>query len=37
DRMYLHSHEIRILNYQFKVELDSSFSKLGFEIKNLDF
>ncbi|EMC3792205.1 RluA family pseudouridine synthase [Campylobacter coli] len=37
DRMYLHSHEIRILNYQFKAELDSSFSKLGFEIKNLDF
>ncbi|TKX30522.1 RluA family pseudouridine synthase [Campylobacter aviculae] len=37
NRMYLHSYEIQILNYQFKADLDDSFSKLGFEIKSLTF
>ncbi|EAK8179528.1 RNA pseudouridine synthase, partial [Campylobacter jejuni] len=37
DRMYLHSYEIKIFDYYFKAELDNSFAKVGFEIKNLDF
>ncbi len=37
DRMYLHSYEIHIFDYKFKAELDTSFSKFGFEVKNQDF
>ncbi|MBS4234796.1 RluA family pseudouridine synthase [Campylobacter vulpis] len=37
DRMYLHSYELKILDYEFKANLDESFAKLGFELKNLDF
>jgi len=37
DRMYLHSFELKIFDYYFKADLDFSFSKFGFEIKNLDF
>lgn len=37
DRMYLHSYEIRIFDYYFKADLEGSFAKFGFEIKNLDF
>ncbi|MCX2682795.1 RluA family pseudouridine synthase [Campylobacter sp. MIT 21-1685] len=36
-RMYLHSYEIRFLEYSFKAHLDETFSQMGFEIKNLDF
>ncbi|HIC7093893.1 TPA: RNA pseudouridine synthase, partial [Campylobacter jejuni] len=30
-------YEIKIFDYYFKAELDNSFAKVGFEIKNLDF
>ncbi|EAI5397839.1 RluA family pseudouridine synthase [Campylobacter upsaliensis] len=37
DRMYLHSYELKILHYEFKANLDESFAKFGFELKNLEF
>ncbi|MBM0636988.1 RluA family pseudouridine synthase [Campylobacter sp. VicNov18] len=37
DRMYLHSYELKIFDYNFRANLDSDFEKFGFEIKNLDF
>ncbi|WP_257906254.1 23S rRNA and tRNA pseudouridine synthase [Campylobacter lari] len=36
-RMYLHSYETHIFDYQFKALLDESFNAYGFEIKNLNF
>lgn len=37
ERMFLHSFELGILDYNFKAQMDGSFAKLGFEFKNLDF
>ena len=37
DRMYLHSYELKIFNYSFRANLDNSFAKFGFDIKNSDF
>lgn len=37
DRMYLHSYELGILDYFFRADVDEGFSKMGFELKNLDF
>ncbi|AJC86447.1 23S RNA-specific pseudouridylate synthase [Campylobacter sp. RM16704] len=36
-RMFLHSYETHIFDYQFKALLDDSFNVYGFEIKNLIF
>lgn len=34
-RMFLHSFEIKILNYHFKADLDESFCEFGFDIAGL--
>lgn len=36
-RMYLHSFECAIFDYHFRADLDESFEKFGFELKNLNF
>ncbi|HJE66372.1 MAG TPA: RNA pseudouridine synthase, partial [Campylobacter avium] len=36
-RMYLHSFECAIFDYRFRADLDESFEKFGFELKNLNF